>query len=66
MLVPRFVSTEAFPADSAYIGLAAPGEKGSWQSESKVTWVVHCPQFSVFRGEFDAMPVINRLIIFIT
>ncbi|XP_059068526.1 probable rhamnogalacturonate lyase B [Cryptomeria japonica] len=31
----QFISTEVFPADSAYIGLAAPGEAGSWQKESK-------------------------------
>ncbi|XP_057853177.1 probable rhamnogalacturonate lyase B isoform X2 [Cryptomeria japonica] len=31
----RFISTQIFPADSAYIGLAAPGEAGSWQKESK-------------------------------
>ncbi|KAH9317874.1 hypothetical protein KI387_019643, partial [Taxus chinensis] len=31
----RFMSPKAFPANSAYIGLAAPGDKGSWQKESK-------------------------------
>ncbi|KAH9322214.1 hypothetical protein KI387_016853, partial [Taxus chinensis] len=31
----RFISTQDFPAGSAYIGVAAPGEKGSWQKESK-------------------------------
>lgn len=35
LVYDRFASAQAFPADSAYIGLAAPGEKGSWQSESK-------------------------------
>ena len=30
-----FVSAQAFPADFAHIGVAAPREKGSWQSESK-------------------------------
>ncbi|KAJ7295594.1 hypothetical protein O6H91_Y177700 [Diphasiastrum complanatum] len=31
----RFISTDAFPAAGAYVGLAAPGESGSWQTESK-------------------------------
>ncbi|XP_057821355.2 uncharacterized protein LOC131034027 [Cryptomeria japonica] len=31
----KFISSEAFPADSAYVGLAAQGENGSWQMESK-------------------------------
>ncbi|KAJ4963498.1 hypothetical protein NE237_023437 [Protea cynaroides] len=31
----RFLQKENIPADSAYLGLAAPGDIGSWQTESK-------------------------------
>lgn len=32
----RFTEIEVRPASFAYIGLALPGENGSWQRESKV------------------------------
>ncbi|KAH9293707.1 hypothetical protein KI387_041087, partial [Taxus chinensis] len=35
LVYDRFISTEAFSADSAFIGLASPGENGLWQKESK-------------------------------
>ncbi|CAA6657823.1 unnamed protein product [Spirodela intermedia] len=31
----RYISEEDMPASSAYVGLALPGEVGSWQTESK-------------------------------
>uniref|UniRef100_A0A0A0LE32 rhamnogalacturonan endolyase n=3 Tax=Cucumis sativus TaxID=3659 RepID=A0A0A0LE32_CUCSA len=31
----RYVSDESVPASGAYVGLALPGELGSWQNESK-------------------------------
>ncbi|KAI3685810.1 hypothetical protein L6452_35069 [Arctium lappa] len=31
----RFISEENIPANGAYIGLAAPGDPGSWQRENK-------------------------------
>jgi hypothetical protein len=34
---PRYVSNATISAEGAYVGLAAPGEAGSWQLESKVT-----------------------------
>ena len=30
------MSDESVPASGAYVGLALPGELGSWQNESKV------------------------------
>ncbi|CAN6450839.1 unnamed protein product [Victoria cruziana] len=35
MVKDRYVNQEAFPGDSAYVGLALPGEAGSWQRECK-------------------------------
>ncbi|KAG7031762.1 rhiE, partial [Cucurbita argyrosperma subsp. argyrosperma] len=35
MLKNRYVSNESIPASGAYVGLALPGELGSWQTESK-------------------------------
>jgi len=32
----RYVSDDYLPASGAYVGLALPGEAGSWQTESKV------------------------------
>ncbi|XP_050381717.1 probable rhamnogalacturonate lyase B [Argentina anserina] len=31
----RYINESLFPANSAYVGLAAPGEVGSWQMENK-------------------------------
>ncbi|XP_021747731.1 probable rhamnogalacturonate lyase B [Chenopodium quinoa] len=31
----RYLSNELIPASSAWVGLAAPGEEGSWQTETK-------------------------------
>lgn len=33
----RFLSDELLPANGAFVGLAPPGEVGSWQLESKVS-----------------------------
>ncbi|CAN6475630.1 unnamed protein product [Victoria cruziana] len=35
MVKDRYISQEALSANSAYLGLAPPGEAGSWQRESK-------------------------------
>ncbi|XP_022980944.1 probable rhamnogalacturonate lyase B isoform X1 [Cucurbita maxima] len=35
MIRERYVSNESIPASGAYVGLALPGELGSWQTESK-------------------------------
>ncbi|XP_071722409.1 uncharacterized protein [Rutidosis leptorrhynchoides] len=35
LLLFRFVSSESIPAIDAYVGLASPGEAGSWQRENK-------------------------------
>ncbi|CAK7347292.1 unnamed protein product [Dovyalis caffra] len=35
LVLERYVSNATIPADCAYVGLAAPGEVGSWQLESK-------------------------------
>jgi len=35
----RYVNERLLYASSAYVGLAAPGDVGSWQTESKVTSV---------------------------
>lgn len=35
-LLYRYVSKEQIPADGAFVGLAAPGDVGSWQREAKV------------------------------
>lgn len=32
----RFVNDEGIPAKHAYVGLAPPGDAGSWQRECKV------------------------------
>ena len=32
----RYINKNTFGAKSAYVGLAAPGEAGSWQWENKV------------------------------
>lgn len=32
----RYLSDKSMPASGAYVGLALPGELGSWQTESKV------------------------------
>lgn len=33
----RYINKKAVPAYFAYVGLASPGEAGSWQRESKVS-----------------------------
>lgn len=33
----RYVSEDITPANDAYVGLAPPGDVGSWQRECKVT-----------------------------
>ena len=35
----RYVNEEKMPATDAYVGLAAPGDVGSWQTEKKVLWI---------------------------
>lgn len=35
----RYVNEEYTPANDAYVGLASPGDAGSWQRECKVTFV---------------------------
>lgn len=35
LVCDRYMSENDMPANSAYVGLAAPGEAGSWQRESK-------------------------------
>ena len=32
----RYISSEDIPANGSYLGLAAPGDVGSWQREYKV------------------------------
>lgn len=36
LLLPRYVSNDYIPANGAYVGLAPPGDVGSWQRECKV------------------------------
>lgn len=36
IVISRFCSNVNVPASGAYVGLAAPGDDGSWQLESKV------------------------------
>lgn len=43
----RYIREEDMPASSAYVGLALPGEVGSWQTESKVS---RCSQSSTIRA----------------
>lgn len=40
-LLIRGVSNESKYADGAYVGLAAPGDAGSWQLESKVNMIIN-------------------------
>lgn len=37
----RYINTELISANGAYVGLARPGEVGSWQTECKVIFVNH-------------------------
>lgn len=36
----KYISADLFPARSAYVGLAPPGDEGSFQDDSKVDYVV--------------------------
>lgn len=37
----RYVSSDKIPANGAYVGMAPPGDVGSWQRECKVIWIFY-------------------------
>ncbi|KAH9317876.1 hypothetical protein KI387_019645, partial [Taxus chinensis] len=58
----RFISPKAFPANSAYIGLAAPGDKGSWQKESKVNQNGVFPITNILPGEYNIYGWVQNIV----
>lgn len=59
VLMSRYTSKDYMTANGAYVGLAAPGDVGSWQRECKViflTFFFFCCKISKFYSKVKITP----------
>lgn len=47
IIMSRYISTDLISANGAYVGLAPPGDAGSWQRECKVFFLHFCRLSSI-------------------